>query len=372
MAQQSWAALPYPTDVHPILENRQRLIFYLIAWLPIGAILTVILKRGMLSWPEAILVTAPMSLLYAFMCLSAWYVCLAAPMRGQDSVTRPLLTLSTAAVLSSAIWFALGEVWVLAIEPWVNIPGMSERYITQFPPIFLNGVMLYLLAAAVHYLLIALDESRAVEKRSLELQVLAREAELRALRAQIDPHFLFNSLNSISALTVSDPKGARSMCLLLADFLRTSLVLGAKQQISVSEELRLVEGFLSIEKVRYGARLSVVRSVDPACDGCLVPPLLIQPLVENAIRHGIAPLLEGGTVRLDVHRAGEAIEITLENPVDPIGGASVQSGAGLGLENVRSRLAKLFSSQAAVNVSRSEGLFQVRLRFPCIRFGETQ
>jgi LytS/YehU family sensor histidine kinase len=159
---------------------------------------------------------------------------------------------------------------------------------------------------------------------------------------------------------------------LLADFLRTSLVLGAKQQIPVSEELRLVEGFLSIEKVRYGARLSVVRSVDPECDGCLVPPLLIQPLVENAIRHGIAPLIEGGTVRLDVHRAGEAIEITLENPVDPIGGASVQSGAGLGLENVRSRLAKLFSSQAAVNVSRSEGHFQVRLRFPCIRFGETQ
>lgn len=358
--------------MHPILENRQRLAIYLLAWLPIAAIFTVILKRGInTSWVETVVITAPMSLLYAFMCLSAWYVCLAAPV-SEKSALRLATTLAVASILSSVIWFALGEVWVLAIEPWMDFPGLSELYATQFAPIFLNGVMLFLLAAAAHYLLIMLDQSRAVEKRSLELQILAREAELKALRAQIDPHFLFNSLNSISALTVSDPQGARSMCLLLADFLRTSLVLGAKQQIPVAEELRLVEGFLNIEKVRYGNRLSIVRNVDPECDACLVPPLLVQPLVENAIRHGIAPLVEGGTVRLDVRREGSAIEIILENPVDPLAQAARQTGAGLGLENVRSRLAKLFASQAHVNVSRDEGHFQVRLRFPCIKFGESQ
>jgi len=357
--------------VHPILENRQRLAFYLIAWLPIAAVLTVILKRDASPWVEALLVAVPMSLLYAFMCLSAWYVCLAAPMRDQ-TVLRVLTTLSIASGLSSGVWFAAGEVWVISIEPWSDFPGLSERYGLQFTPIFLNGVLLFLLAAAVHYLLITVDASRGVEKRALELQVLAREAELKALRAQIDPHFLFNSLNSISALTMSDPQGARSMCLLLAEFLRTSLVLGAKQQIPISEELRLVEGFLSIEKVRYGKRLSVIRNVDPECDGCLVPPLLIQPLVENAIRHGIAPLIDGGAVRLDVHREGQAIEILLENPVDPQGQATRQKGAGLGLENVKSRLARLFPGQANVNVSRDEGRFQVRLRFPCIRLGETQ
>jgi hypothetical protein len=358
--------------VHPILESRQRLTLYLLAWLPIAAILTVVLKRGFASWLEAALVVAPMSLLYAFMCLSAWYVCLAAPMRDQ-TVLRLLTTLSIASVVSSGVWFAAGEVWVLAIEPWTDLPaGLSDRYTLQFTTVFLNGVLLFLLAAAVHYLLITVDASRGVEKRALELQVLAREAELKALRAQIDPHFLFNSLNSISALTVSDPQGARSMCLLLADFLRTSLVLGAKQQIPISEELRLVEGFLNIEKIRYGKRLSVVRNVDPACDGCLVPPLLIQPLVENAIRHGIAPLIDGGAVRLDVHREGQAIEILLENPIDPDGQVTQQKGAGLGLDNVKSRLARLFPGQANVNVSREEGRFQVRLRFPCIRLGETQ
>jgi two-component system, LytTR family, sensor histidine kinase AlgZ len=354
--------------VHPILENRQRLVFYLTAWLPIGVILTVILRRGFESWPEAILITAPMTLLYAFMCLSAWYVCLVVPMR-DPSLLRLLATLLTASALSSLMWFALGAVWSLSIEPWLGQPGLDVRYMRQFTPVFANGVMLFLLAAAAHYLLITLDESRAVGKRALELQVLAREAELKALRAQIDPHFLFNSLNSISALTVSDPLGARSMCVLLADFLRTSLLLGAQQKIPVAEELRLVESFLKIEKIRYGARLSVVRNVDPECDDCLVPPLLIQPLVENAIRHGIAPLVEGGTVRLDIRRDGPAIEIFLENPVD-VSGEAADKGAGVGLENVRSRLARLFVNQSHMDVSREKGRFHVRLRFPCIKFGE--
>jgi len=357
--------------VHPILESRQRLAFYLTAWIPIAVILTVILKRGLASWPEAIVVAAPMTLLYAFMCLSAWYVCLAAPMRS-PSPWRVPLTLLIASALASAAWFTLGEVWVLGIEPWLQIPGLSERYITQFMPIFANGVMLYLLAATAHYLLITVGESRMAEKRALELQVLAREAELKALRAQIDPHFLFNSLNSISALTVADPQGARSMCVLLADFLRTSLVLGAKQQIPIVDELRLVDSFLSIEKIRYGQRLSVIRDVDPQCNSCLVPPLLIQPLVENAIRHGIAPLVEGGTVRLDIHRNGTGMEIILQNPVDDSAEAHTQRGAGVGLDNVRSRLAKLFANQSSVTVSRENGEFQVRLRFPCVESGETK
>jgi two-component system sensor histidine kinase AlgZ len=321
------------------------------------------------SWLEAVLIAAPMTVVYAFMCLSAWYVCLAVPMRN-PSLLRLLVTLFVASALSSLAWFTLGEVWVLGVEPWLELPGLSERYNAQFMPIFANGVMLYLLAAAAHYLLIILEESRTTEKRALELQVLAREAELRALRAQIDPHFLFNSLNSISALTIADPQGARSMCILLADFLRTSLVLGARQQIPLADELRLVENFLNIEKIRYGQRLSVIRNVDPDCNTCLIPPLLIQPLVENAIRHGIAPLVEGGTLRMDLHRTGTAMEIILENPVDATR-VNTQHGAGVGLENVRSRLARLFANQSVVTISSDHDTFRVRLRFPCVESGES-
>jgi two-component system sensor histidine kinase AlgZ len=356
--------------VHPILENRERLTFYLIAWLPIAAILTVILKRDPSSWIEAVLVAVPMSFLYAFMCLSAWYVCLAAPMRGQ-SLARSMGTLAAGSALASSVWALLGGVEAVSLDPWMARPGLSDHYLAQAATVFVIGMLLFLLAAAAHYVLIAVDEHREAERRTLEMQVLAREAELRALRAQIDPHFLFNSLNSISALTVSDPQGARRMCLLLADFLRSSLVLGAKKEIPVSDELRLVESFLDIEKVRYGNRLSVVRNVDPNCNGCLVPPLLIQPLVENAIRHGIAPLVDGGTIRMDVQRDGTQLEIVLENPVDS-GGTTAKDGAGVGLENVRSRLAKLFANEARMDVSHENTRFQVRLRFPCVQFGETK
>ncbi len=161
------------------------------------------------------------------------------------------------------------------------------------------------------------------------------------------------------------------MCLLLADFLRTSLVLGAKQQIPVAEELRLVESFLSIEKIRYGKRLSVIRSVDPECDGCLVPPLLIQPLVENAIRHGIAPLVEGGAVRLDVHREGEAIEILLENPVDPLRSRST------GRRRPRTRKCQVTAGQTVSRpgpcqrVSRAKAGSRCAFGSPASRLGET-
>jgi sensor histidine kinase YesM len=356
--------------VHPILESRQRLAIYLVVWLPVAGIVTVVLRRGtsptLLTWAEAAIIAIPMCLIYAFMCLSAWYVCRAFPLHDQ-SPTRLIGTLITASMLSSALWFVTGQAWTLMIEPWTGLPEMSERYRAQFIPVFLNGVLLYLLAEAAHYLLIALDQSRQTEKRALEMQVLAREAELRALRAQIDPHFLFNSLNSISALTASDPSGARRMCVLLADFLRTSLVLGAKPHIPVVEEMKLVDRFLDIEKVRYGARLSVAREMDPGCGECLVPPLLIQPLVENAVRHGVAPMVDGGTVRIEVQRLGSTLQIVLENPVDELRAAN--NGAGVGLQNVRARLTNMFSSDARVDVSQEGGLFRVRLRFPCVQFG---
>ena len=161
------------------------------------------------------------------------------------------------------------------------------------------GLLLYLLSLAVSYLVAVVDHARASERRALEVQVLAREAELRMLRAQIDPHFLFNSLHSISALTVSDAAAARRMCVLLADFLRESLALGVETRITLKRELGLVARFLDVERVRYGSRLQHRIEADADADACLVPPLLLQPLVENAITHGIAH-----TARRR-HRAGD-------------------------------------------------------------------
>jgi LytS/YehU family sensor histidine kinase len=193
--------------------------------------------------------------------------------------------------------------------------------------------------------------------------VLSRDAQLTTLRAQIHPHFLFNALNSINALIAHDPEGARRLCVLLADFLRASLTLGGRKRITLREELEMAERLLSIEKVRFGARLSFEMQVEDGLRDCAIPPMILQPLVENAITHGIAHLLDGGKVVVGARRAGARLEVSVENPRDSA--APRGKGAGVGLTNVRGRLAALYGREGSVRVEEGRGSYRVALELPC-------
>jgi len=228
--------------------------------------------------------------------------------------------------------------------------------------LFALGIPIYLLSALTHYLVLAGEQYHATEKRLLEADVAAREAELRALRAQLNPHFLFNSLNSINSLVGSDPEGARRMCEKLGDFLRRTLALGARDEVTVAEELEMVDHYLSIEAVRFGARLQVERAVTEEAQVCRVPPLLLQPLVENAIKHGVSNRIEGGCVRISAVRQGDALVLGVENPIDE--DAPAKAGEGVGLENVRRRLAVFGAREARLEAVREPGRFRVTLRLP--------
>ena len=159
------------------------------------------------------------------------------------------------------------------------------------------------------------------------------------------------------------PAGARRMCVLLAEFLRGCLKLGSAERISLEEEIQLAENYLSIERVRFGSRLIVETDVDAACKTCRVPPLILQPLIENAITHGSAPMLEGGTVRIEARRQGDAIRIVVQNPFEAKPGT--KNGIGLGIKNVRMRLANLFDGDARLNVNENSGQFRIELQLPC-------
>jgi LytS/YehU family sensor histidine kinase len=194
--------------------------------------------------------------------------------------------------------------------------------------------------------------------------VLSRDAELRTLRAQIDPHFLFNSLHSISALTASDPAAARRMTILLGDFFRESLALGAAERIPLSKELTLADKYLQIEQVRLGERLQV--SIDGTDAGeCLVPPLVLQPIVENAVKHGVAHVLEGGMVSVSATCTAASLTLVVENPADP--DRPRKTGTGLGLANVRARLRALYGNDASVNWSERDGRWRVEATLPAVR-----
>ena len=348
--------------MHPILGRPARIAAYLGVWVPLGMLLAALLAlQGALRLADAVIVALPLSIAYGFLCLSAWYVTGGLPV-DRVRASRVAITAVVASFLSSALWLLLARGWMGMLVSFVRHADIPGSFRTGAPTLFAFGFLLYLLAMAVSYLAAAFAVSQEAERRGLELQVLAREAELRALRAQIDPHFLFNSLQSISALTTADPAAARRMCLLLGDFLRDTLALGARERIALGEELALARRFLEIEQVRYGGRLQVTIEVEPGLERADVPPLVLQPLVENAVTHGIAHVLEGGAVVVRADRGLRSLVMTVDNPCDADRPAG--RGAGVGLRNVRERLESEYGGDARLRIDEAGGRFVARIELP--------
>jgi two-component system sensor histidine kinase AlgZ len=350
--------------MHPILGRKGRLGQYLAACTPIGVgLLLLFARRGGFTLPEAAALAVPMELLYAFMGLSAWYPCKSAPL-SRTNVARIGATHAVAALVVSGFWVLAGAGFAGLFDWAVPSPeSFGPRYAQQVPTLFTIGVLLYLLSAALHYVLLSLEAAREAERREAAVQILAREAELSALKAQIQPHFLFNSLNSISALTSTDPDRAREMCVSLAEFLRKSLAVEEREAIPIGEELSLARSYLEVQRIRFGDRLEVQEEIAPEERSTLVPPLLLQPLVENAVLHGIGTLVAGGVVRIEVARAGHRIRIVVSNPFDP-DAAPTRPPGGLGLRLVRDRLRAAYGGDAMLATKRLDGLHLAILSLP--------
>src|SRR5580658_579211 len=334
--------------MHPILASGRRVLLYALAWLAILALLAAILwESAGVDWQTAVSGLAPACALFAFVCLTPWYLCRVRPLRQPNRAVAPSLR---AAVAGSAIFAGAAGLASPALAP-------------HLPLLFALGVLLYLLSTGLHYAAIASVEQREAEDRATEARALARESQLQALKFQLNPHFLFNSLHSIAALATLDGVRAREMCIRLSDFLRSSLSLGDRESIPLRDELALARSYLEVERVRFGARLRVEESIDSACEGCLVPALLLQPLVENAVKHGIAGLVEGGAIRLTATRNGGGVRIEIENAFDPESAAAPRDG--IGLAHVRRRLAMRYGDDAFFSARADGAVYRVSLRLPC-------
>jgi len=200
---------------------------------------------------------------------------------------------------------------------------------------------------------------------------LAREAELRALRYQLQPHFLFNTLNAISTLVRDgDSRAATRMITRLADFLRATLEGSGAHEVTLDEEITLTRHYLEIEQVRFGARLAIEMQIDADVLPLLVPNMLLQPLVENAIRHGIAPSTQGGKITIRAYRRHDALCIcVIDNGLGYAQRDATQSAdgkVGIGLENTRARLDRLYPQRYRLEISRpATGGCSVSIELPC-------
>jgi sensor histidine kinase YesM len=321
-----------------------RIVLYAVGAMTSAAMISAILllwRPGMELAPIVLASIAP-SLLLGAIALAARYLCRATPLR----TTAPVQLIATHLAVATAATGAWALLW-----RWQPIT-----------PLLILGALLYLAAVTVHYLVIEVEAAREAEEAALRYQVLARQAELRAFKAQLDPHFLFNSLNSVASLCGSRPNDAREMATRLAEFFRMMLRVGSLERISLAEEIDLVSRYLAIEKVRFGDRLTTRINVANGAAQCMVPPLLLQPLVENAVRHGIASVVEGGIIDIDAKLHDGTLKISIDNPADP--DRVSEKGEGVGLENAAGRLRAISEGRANIRADEDAGRFHVDIELP--------
>jgi two-component system LytT family sensor kinase len=267
------------------------------------------------------------------------------------------------------LWcFLLAGIWVSTlyyILPIVLVtdPIYDAFLLNSLPVRFSIGVLMLGWMAMISVLWYNQQENNETRKRKTDTEKLAREAELYKLRLQLQPHFLFNSLNSINALIGSQPKEARKMVLQLSEFLRSTLKKDEYEWVNLTEELQHLSLYLDIEKMRFGHRLSTEVHFDESAAEMRLPPMLLQPLVENAIKFGLYDTIGDVTISIDATAENNLLQITVKNPYDPQNSAS-KRGTGFGLSGVQRRLYLLFARNDLFQTHAENQTFTSILKIP--------
>lgn len=284
----------------------------------------------------------------------------------QRALWRRELSLPRTALVLLAASYAMSVVNALAGQRLAVGLGLETGFHWIDLVRGLDGCWLALIAfCAVHAVAVYYLSLQRAQLRLAQALAHARDAELRALRLQVNPHFLFNSLNAISALVGSgSEREARRMIARVSDFLRATLAHDGRHEHALAEELALLDAYLEIEKTRLGERLELSMRAGPDVLDAAVPYLVLQPLAENAIRHGIAPLRVPGRLDIHVERVGAQLAIEVANDGQRAA-ADAANGAGIGLANVAERLRHLYGDEQRFEAGwGDDGRFRVRLALP--------
>lgn len=345
---------------HPVLENRRRLIIWWLVWiiLALGQALLFYFVYG--SFTTVTVTDSILSLLiYSGIALSLWY-----PFsyfnKTSSKPTGLVVNLIASGLISVTLWILLSKYLMQLIltnqENYENYWNATLTYRIG------AGVFIYGLIILTYYLFESLTNLSEKKAREAKLESIVKETELKMLRSQINPHFLFNSLNSISSLTITNPDKAREMVIKLSDFMRYALSRKDEQPVTLQSELDNLRLYLDIEKVRFGERLSIEESIDPGCLETRIPVMLLQPLYENAIKHGVYESTEKVTITTTVAPSNGFIEMTIKNNFDPE--AKSVKGTGTGLSNVSRRLELLYGSMAVLKTEKQNDIFTVKIYIP--------
>ncbi len=345
---------------HPFISNRIILIVYWSFLLFLGTAQAVF---NFMVEPLPLLVSIIDALVFSFSLgafgIAIWYV-----VKYNNLEESSPMQIATSHLVA-AIAFSL--LWVLFSGLIVRLILSSAEY-TLFLKSkgierIIAGLVFYILLASICYLFILYQRNQQKILHEAELETQIREARLNLLKSQINPHFLFNSLNSIASLTMADPVKAHEMVIALSGFMRYSLRRHNGELVTLEEELQTIGLYLQIEKIRFGDKLEYHFEVDQQCLKCRLPNLVLQPLFENAIKYGVYEASEPVSVDLKVVLDDGMLCLIITNDFDP---ESVPAkGEGVGLKNVQERLRILYGSSNLVRTEKGDSRFTVTIYIPC-------
>jgi len=346
-------------SINPILKSPKSILLYLLFVIAIAVLyINLISLEGNASFTIKLVDAITFNILIAALGLSFWYSSVYLSIEN-NQITKVILTHFGGGILISIVWLALGYFAVISI---INDTDMfGDFFVKTIKSRFIIGILYYFLLTAFYYVVIYYSEFQERTIKETELKNLVTEAELRSLKFQINPHFIFNSLNSMSALTEIDPKKAKQMIIKLAEFLRYTLANNDRQKNTLNEELKNIKLYLDIEKIRFDDKFMYVEELHEECGKTEIPSMILQPLFENAIKHAVYETLDAVTIKLTCTRQDDFLKITLCNNFE---GESHKKGAGVGLKNIKDRLSLIYQQDNLMEIKKESGKFTVNIYIP--------
>ena len=339
---------------HPFLQNLKGLFIYLGMWVIVGIIhFLVLVYLKEMSWVNALITSLISNGIFSVLGFFLWYT--VSYNRPTKSIISNLffshLLIASTTIL---IWYSLSNFLIGQI-----IEG-KDKFVTSvvIPPM----VFFYIILILIYYLIIYYKDLQGKLQDENFLKESLRTTELNLLKSQINPHFLFNSLNSISSLTHISASKANEMIQSLSEYLRYSISFPDKELVELRTEIDNIHRFLAIEKIRFGDRLSYEFSYDIACLDTLIPPMILQPIFENAVKHGVYESIDTIHIATRMEKKEQYLEIVVENNFEV--STSPKTGTKLGLRNCSDRLRILYGNENLIQTSVVGNIYSAKLLIP--------
>lgn len=344
---------------HPFYSNKTYLKYYLIVWAIIAVLNAIVeYKAYGLDIQFALIDSFVFNFIFAVLGFGLWYT-IRYGVFGKLSFASSIVNyIVSATVLVGLLLFISNNSLALFIS--------NENYITFLDKSLLfrliSGVLFFTLLVLFYYLVVYYRNIQEKTKNENKLNLLIKEAELKSLKTQINPHFLFNSLNSINALTISDTEKAQQMIFKLSEFLRYSVRSHKSEFNTLSEEIENVEKYLDIEVVRFGDKLKFTKIIEKECADIKVPFLILQPLIENAVKYSIGQTGEESLISLSCILESKNCVITINNNYNKL--YTTDTGEGVGLNNIKKRLELIYGTNFKMDINSDNKTFNIKITLP--------